>query len=258
MVGVLGACSTRSVVGVQALNPPVYMPELRAWSGEKALTMGADTGTMMPAVLFPYPAILLGAPVKWGKKVQESGKAVSLQKDGAPLLQNCLIIHSFFATVDGVVGWPELRRHVWHLDYAGEMHEFVDHLPEEVKAWPSVALHGGKRAEISLPKWGRCLLDSGAPHAVYLPEARWRKFRRKHPGLVVRRYAGESPAAGGAFVREYVMVPELKLGRLVLKNVPVCESFMPGHQVVLGTEILRHIEVWVDGPARRLYFRAYE
>lgn len=254
----LPSCRTCPESGICTVNPPQSMPEVRAWCEGKELTMGADTGSLYPAVIFPLTAIDLGAKIRWGKPVQSGNMAVRMQKNGAPLAENCPVLHSFFATVDGLVGWPELRRHVWHLNYREGKHEFRETLPEVVRQWESIRLPQWGRPVVQIEGVGACLLDTGAIHAVYLPAYQWKRFLKSCPKARVLRFRGESPAAGGYFTIEMVQVKNLALGRLQLENVMVCESPFRDSHIVLGAGILEQVEVWLDGPNRRLYFRPFK
>ncbi|MBQ8516906.1 MAG: hypothetical protein IJ498_04930 [Akkermansia sp.] len=251
----LPGCRTRLDMGISAVNPPERMPEVQAWSKGEKLTMGADTGSQLPAVVFPVTATKLGSKIRWGKPVQPGSLSVSLTRNGSPVQENCPVVHSFFATTDGLIGWPELRKHVWHLDYDKGKHEFRATLPPEVRQWDSVAVRKWGRPMVHIKGLGDCLLDSGAPHAVYLPPDKWKRFLKSYPQARILQFSGDSPAAGGYFRIAVVPVPKLQLGRLQLENVMVCESFFKSPHVVLGTQILEQVEVWLDGPGRRLYFR---
>ena len=254
----LPGCRTKSDMGISAVNPPGRMPEIHAWSKGEKLTMGADTGSGLPAALFPITAMDLGSKVRWGKPIQSSALEVKLWRQGSPVRKNCPVIHSFCATVDGLIGWPVLRRYAWHLDYADGLHEFLESVPGEVKTWDSVAVQNGAHPMVFIEGLGKCLIDSGAPHAVYLPPDKWKRFMKSYPEAKVLQFSGDSPAAGGYFRIAVVPVPKLQLGRLQLENVMVCESFFKTPHVVLGTQILEQVEVWLDGPGRRLYFRPYK
>ena len=254
-VVLLPGCRTRLDMGISAVNPPERMPEIHAWSKGEKLTMGADTGSRLPAAVFPVTAMELGAKVRWGKPQQPSPLDIRLQKEKAPVQENCPVIHSFFATTDGLIGWPVLRRYVWHLDYAGGRHEFREKLPETVRTWDSVAVSEWGPPMVHVDGLGECMLDSGAPHAVYLPPDKWKRFMKAYPNARVLQFSGDSPAAGGYFRIAVVPVPRLQLGRLQLEDVMVCESFFNTPHVVLGNQILNQVEVWLDGPNRRLYFR---
>ncbi len=251
----LPGCRTRLDMGISAVNPPETMPEIHAWSKGEQLTMGADTGSLLPAAVFPVTATELGSKIKWGKPVQKSSIDVSLTRAGAPVQENCPVIHSFFATTDGLIGWPELRKHVWHLNYDKGIHEFRASLPPEVRQWDSVAVSKWGRPMVHIKGLGECILDSGAPHAVYLPPDKWKRFMKSYPNAKVLQFSGDSPAAGGYFRIAVVPVSKLQLGRLQLEKVMVCESFFNTPHVVLGNQILNQVEVWLDGPERRLYFR---
>ena len=252
----LAAVCLVSACGSQRpLQSPEHMPEVYAWCKGMRITMGADTGCAMPAVVFPVAANELGSEVKWGLRHQASNLEVSLSPDGAGW-KNCPVIHSFFATSDGLIGWPALKRYVWHLNPEEGIQTLQHSLPPEVREWDSVPIAEGNCAVLNVPGVGECLLDTGAPHAVYIPRELWKEFRNSvPPSCRVGYFHGESPAAGGNFVIEVLRVPTFRLGRLTLQDVTVCQSFSNSPMVILGMECLRGVEVWIDGPGRKLYYR---
>lgn len=71
----------------------------------------------------------------------------------------------------------------------------------------------------------RIILDTGAPHAVYISKKRWNAIKLAYPDAFVSVYSGYSPAAGGFYAHECMHVSSFQLGPLELKNILLCESF---------------------------------
>lgn len=258
-MGFMAGCSLPVPDDTEEFDPPEDMPMLHGWSGDRKVRLGADSGTEIAALLWSRGARKLGVKLKRRQKVQVSSLPLALEKGGEPMVRNCPVFRLLFAREDGLVGWPVLRRYVWHLDYGNEHHELSRTLPPEVRGWRSAPMVPARHASLVLPGLGRCMLDTGAPHALYLPKHKWQQWVRENPQLRYDTLMGESPAAGGLFVIETTKVPRLRLGDVELRDVTVCESFCKfRHDPIIGGEALMQLEMWVDGPGRRVYYRPYD
>lgn len=246
-------------VALQAMCKPADLPLVRMWCRGHPVDLGADTGTEFGLMLFADVAAKFGAPTEGADVVESSSLRLCSQRHLPPLEEACwLVCTAHDAQVQGLLGWPVLRYYVWHLHLARGEHSFAPAVPAEVRAeWDFIPLEQGTlHAVLHLPGLGACMLDTGAPHALYLPREQWRLWRQKYPQLPHLFYYGESPAAGGAFLCECTKVPQLELGRLVLPDALVCESFCPeSEQIILGCAWLHHYELWMDGPGGKCYFR---
>lgn len=254
----LTACrETTRPVPLEAVPVPGVLPYVRAWSGARELRMGADSGSELPAVLFPEAADALGAPPQTDAAVQPCTVPIRVGPQ-APVAP-CYVALAAHAPMDGLLGWPVLGRRPWHLDWAHGRHEFSDAVPREVQQhWASLPLAPRAHAAPMIPGVGACMLDTGAPHDIYLPAELWKRVAASLPPQTIRCYYGESPAAGGAFVAECARVRSFRLGCFRWRNVLVCESFCPDYpDIILGCGFLRRWELWLDGRQRRLYYRPY-
>lgn len=237
-------------------NPSEDIPELRAWCDGTPVRMGADSACSLPVAVFPELATLcerLG-PVRNG--FPTAPLPLSLSPGHEPVVAYSHLVTVAGAPIQGLVGWPVLSRFIWRLDLARHRHSFYRELPQEIAAWASLPLTGKDVARVRLPGCGECILDTGAPYGLYLSEEEWQRFLRSNPRVEVGIYFGNSPAANGAFVRRYATVGKMQLGPWIFRNIRVCESFSPrtGPRM-LGRESLAQLELWVDGPAFRLYYR---
>lgn len=246
----------------QARTPAGEIPEVRAWFGRTPLVVGADSACSLPVVVFPKVAELCEHRSADGSGCGKVPVGVSLDRGEAPLVAYSHVLADFGAPVQGLIGWPVVRRFVWHLELGRSRHSFHTAVPQDVTAqgWRNLPLvRDSNVARVHLPGCGVCILDTGAPYGVYLSHAEWLHFLAEHPGAEIGIYIGTSPAAGGFFSHPYTFVRELRLGPLVLHNVRVCESFSPmlGPRM-LGREALAQFDIWVDGPAARVYYRPAE
>jgi len=237
-------------------NPSDDIPELRAWCGGTPVRMGADSACSLPVAVFPELAMLcerLG-PVRNGFRT--APLPLSLSPGREPVVAYSHVVTVAGTPIQGLVGWPVLSRFVWRLDLARHHHSFYRELPQKIAAWRSLPLTGKDVARVHLPGCGECMLDTGAPYGLYLSEEEWQRFLRSHPEAEVGFYCGNSPAANGPFVRRYTTVSQMRLGPWFFRNIRVCESFSPrtGPRMI-GRESLAQLELWLDGPASRLYYR---
>lgn len=140
---------------------------------------------------------------------------------------------------------------------------FFNKLPSRIKSWNKLSLIPGSDYPQIADKHGRrIILDTGAPHAVYISKKRWNAIKQAYPDAFVSVYSGYSPAAGGFYAHECMHVSSFQLGPLELKNILLCESFanpevmgIPDDiDIILGYGALAARQFWLDGPGNALYF----
>lgn len=74
---------------------------------------------------------------------------------------------------------------------------FFNKLPSRIKSWNKLSLIPGSDYPQIADKHGRrIILDTGAPHAVYISKKRWNAIKQAYPDAFVSVYSGYSPAAG--------------------------------------------------------------
>lgn len=246
--------------GVEALNPVGEIPLVQAWCGERALRMGADSGSDFPVVLFAESASELGCAPRSGALLQPCRLPVSARRSGRAVAPSCALVLGGHAPMDGLVGWALLRQRPWYLHLAARRHGFADVVPDEVRRnWARFELKQEHHAALEIPGIGACMLDTGAPNAVYLPTSLWREMTAALPDLPRCFYYGESPAAGGPFAAECADFPVFQLGSLVLRRVRVCETFCADcPEIILGCDFLRRMELWLDAPHGVAYYRRHD
>lgn len=95
---------------------------------------------------------------------------------------------------------------------------FFNKLPSRIKSWNKLSLIPGSDYPQIADKHGRrIILDTGAPHAVYISKKRWNAIKQAYPDAFVSVYSGYSPAAGGFYAHECMHVSSFQLGPLELK-----------------------------------------
>lgn len=149
------------------------------------------------------------------------------------------------------------------INYPKRSHRFFNKLPSRIRSWHKLALIPGADYPQIADKHGRrIILDTGAPHAVYISKKRWNAIKQAYPDAFVSVYSGYSPAAGGFYAHECMHVSSFQLGQLELKNILLCESFanpevmgIPDDiDIILGYGALISRQFWLDGPGCALYF----
>lgn len=188
---------------------------------------------------------------------------VSLKDDGEPISRKQDVVMADQAPYDGLLGWECIRKYVWNINYPKRSHRFFNKLPSRIKSWNKLSLiPGSDYPQIADRHGRRIILDTGAPHAVYISKKRWNAIKQAYPDAFVSVYSGYSPAAGGFYAHECMHVSSFQLGPLELKNILLCESFanpevmgIPDDiDIILGYGALAARQFWLDGPGNALYF----
>jgi tetratricopeptide (TPR) repeat protein len=171
---------------------------------------------------------------------------------------------------DGVIGWPEVRDNILVFDADHRTIRSVAQLPEKTSGWLKLKVrpHGILLLETPLSdgKAGTILVDTGAPQGVQLTPARWQETRAAHPATPSFP-VNHSTWSIGSFTARAIWVDEIKLGALVLTDVPV-ENMPPaeaawlnqttsGAEVagVIGLRALISMDLVVDGKNGLAYVR---
>ena len=188
---------------------------------------------------------------------------ISLKQNGEPISRKQDVVMVDQAPYDGLLGWECIRKYVWNINYPKRSHRFFNKLPSRIRSWHKLALIPGADYPQIADKHGRrIILDTGAPHAVYISKKRWNAIKQAYPDAFVSVYSGYSPAAGGFYAHECMHVSSFQLGQLELKNILLCESFanpevmgIPDDiDIILGYGALISRQFWLDGPGCALYF----
>jgi hypothetical protein len=223
-----------------------------------------DTGCPYELVLFK------GALGRLGLRPEQEGRAkVELGLPGfEPAAGHAYILDAGgLSEFDGILGWRCVRAPVLRIDAASRSVSFLRELPEgleDSEAFPLAddlpvlcVLTGEERG-----RRVKVFLDTGMETA-HLAGDRWKRLLRENPGLPLTLTGGFSPAAGGIYVCETTLAPELTLGRLALERILVQRSafrseLFAGHDAVLGTYALRRFVVFVYLRAGKVWLERRE
>lgn len=234
-----------------------------AWYEEKPLKMGVDTGAVQGVLLFSPAVAELGKKIRGKGSMQSANISMSLTERGPHLSETTDVSIVKSAPYDGLLGWATIRKYVWDLNIPRGHHQFSETLPPRVKRWDRLKLvPRSDYAQIRDAKGRTIIIDTGAPYAVYIARKDWQGFKTDYPDAPVSVYSGYSPAAGGYYAYECMLIASYKLGDMELQNIVACESFTDKGilntdkeiDVMLGIEAFYRREAWLDGPGNTLYF----
>ncbi len=251
---------------IDAANPLDGTPVAIAWSSDTQLMMGLDTGAVQTSLLFSPAVESIGVRIR-GRGVMRTAYApISLKHDQPPISRKQDVVMVEQAPYDGLLGWNYMKNYVWNINYPKRNHRFFTELPKNIKSWNKLKLvPGADYPQIADSHGRRIILDTGAPHAVYISKKRWNAIKQNYPDAFVTVYSGYSPAAGGHYAHECMYVRSFYVGDLHLKNILLCESFADPElmgikeeiDIILGYGALLSRQFWLDGPGNALYFSSY-
>lgn len=246
-----------------AANPLDGTPVALAWSSGTQLMMGMDTGAVQTSLLFSPAVESIGARLRGKGIMRIAYVPISLKEEDIPISQKQDVVVVDQAPYDGLLGWECIRKYVWNINYPKRSHRFFNTLPPRIRTWNKLPLIPGSDYPQIADKHGRrIIIDTGAPHAVYISKKRWNAIKQAYPDAFVSVYTGYSPAAGGFYAHECMLVSSFQIGALELKNILLCESFanpdvmgIPHDiDIILGFGALAARQFWLDGPGNVLYF----
>lgn len=249
---------------IHAENPIIGLPTVQAWSNKDPLQLGVDTGATQPAIFFSPSVKELGGKLRGRPPMQMTSLPISLSKGGKPLEEKTEVAVVTSAPYDGLLGWGTIQRFIWHLNIPKQHHDFYNVLPKQVKKWDKIPLVSNTDyLQILNPNGKLTIIDTGAPHTVYISRKRWARFKEDYPDAFVSVYSGYSPAAGGYYAYECMNIKSFRVGSLVLNNVIACESFIDkqlmgiNHEIdlMLGLDAMKEHSFWIDSQGKSLYFK---
>lgn len=248
---------------IEATTPLEGTPVAIAWNNDTQLMMGVDTGAVQSSLMFSPAVESLNYRIRGKGMMRHAYIPISL-KQGAPPIENKQdVVMVEQAPYDGLIGWKSIRKYVWNINFPQAKHRFFNKLPKHIKKWNAIKLvPNSDYPQLNDSLKRRIILDTGAPHAVYISKKRWNAIKLAYPDAFVSVYSGYSPAAGGFYAHECMHVHSFELGSLKLKNVLLCESFANPNvigipediDIILGIGALADREFWIDGPGNTLYF----
>ena len=167
---------------IDAANPLDGTPVALAWSSGTQLMMGVDTGAVQTSLLFSPAVESIGARLRGRGAMRTANVPVSLKDDGEPISRKQDVVMADQAPYDGLLGWECIRKYVWNINYPKRSHRFFNKLPSRIKSWNKLSLIPGSDYPQIADKHGRrIILDTGAPHAVYISKKRWNAIKQAPP-----------------------------------------------------------------------------
>ncbi|UCG56397.1 MAG: aspartyl protease family protein [Phycisphaerales bacterium] len=239
--------------------------------------LALDTGAELP-ILFRRAAVQLGLKLKEPPKdiKPEPGKVMFALAERCSLEIGETTSTLRFAVVDlpsyirpkihGVLGWGGISHCVVEIRVGSREIEIRSELATDVSQWLCWTVRPDSNcliAEISenAGKREAVLIDSGAPGGVHLNSRRWGQWVREHPGRPSTVSALFSPAAG-VYVTEEKWANEVRMGGLVLREVPINDKNVDAQAFVgedygatLGMYALRQLILLVDAKNGKMYLK---
>ena len=167
----------------------------------------------------------------------------------------------------GLVGWPVLSREIVRFQsrHGVERVTIEPALPRDIDRWLKVRVIRRQILTLVIPAADgtpvRVNVDTGAASGVALEPEHFRAWRKENPNSPATLEAYWLPASG-LLVREEVWADELRLGLMILRDVPVDEGAAgefpraaADKTAVIGLAALRHLDLVVDGPNDVAYVR---
>lgn len=165
--------------------------------------------------------------------------------------------------IDGVIGWPNIRRNLWLMSGSKAAFRLLKEAPPESASWFEVREFRPQTTltwELPAGKSGpvvRLGVDTGADSGVRLSPAAWAEWRKIHARAPVTLEAYFMPGAGFVIV-EQAWADEIDLGGLTLHGVTVTsmnpsesEGQAPHTLAVLGLDAILRTDAVLDGANER-------
>jgi len=205
----------------------------------------------------------------WVDLALDSSKPSSLTWDGhtyevpLPVAQTPWFFGLVAGDLDGVLGWPALRRDVLFFDADSHVVRPLVELPPGLEGWVKLKIKEASSLQLEMPRTDGAVdilfIDTGAPIGLGLPSAQWKEWRPAHPQAPTGSltYGGMDSIIN----TEEVWVDDIKLGPLAFTDLPVCEvdeseaKLFKNFAGTLGMYALERMDLIVDGPNAYAYLR---
>ena len=255
---VLAGCASH-VPGTRVVFPKASI------NGHAAL-MDLDTGSSS-TVLFAARAGRLG--LKSAEISEPTPVTIAGQTFTAPIpmyrfpwLYRLVFMTRKGSSLDGLVGWPEIRDNILVFDADRRTVRSVDQLPPETAGWLKLKVVPNRWLLLEIPmadgKTGTMEVDTGSPFGIEMPPGQWKEWKAAHPHAAVTSHLG-GVLSFGLHIWHMAWADEMKLGLLTVTNVVVedmpaalggfIQGNAPGGKAVwtVGMYALRRMDLVVDG-----------
>ncbi|MEO6567586.1 MAG: aspartyl protease family protein [Opitutaceae bacterium] len=168
--------------------------------------------------------------------------------------------------IDGVVGWPNLRKNIWALSGSTLHMTGLAALPPETAKWVKLReVPEQDLLHLELPRGTQqkpsyLSIDTGADFGVALSAEAWKKWRAANPNRPVTIEAYYMPSRD-LIISEYAWADEIEVGGLKLAGLTVREMNevetvigLPDKTAVLGLGAMLRMESVLDGQNGFAYF----
>jgi hypothetical protein len=184
----------------------------------------------------------------------------TLELDGIQARINFMIVDSpdyAYVNYDGFIGWPSVDQNILRINASVNELDFLSKVPEEATNWIHLAMiTNSGTLELEVPgdhAKTEFSIDTGSDLGVELPLSAWQLWKKLHPHSPMTLVTYYSPM-NGFMVKEQAWADQVKIGSLVLKNVPVTMEPPLGpklygykNEATLGLGALSRFNLIVDG-----------
>jgi hypothetical protein len=152
-------------------------------------------------------------------------------------------------SLDGLIGWPEIRDNILVFDADQRTVRRVDQLPPETTEWLKLKVLPDSWLVLEIPladsKTGTLEIDTGSPFAVQMPPRQWMQWTAAHPRAPSTGHWGGVASFGIGRYRT-AWADEFKLGPLTLTDLPV-QDMMSSESAFIQSKKPSAEAVWVLG-----------
>ncbi len=167
-------------------------------------------------------------------------------------------------TIDGLVGWQDMRNNILVFDADKRQVSVADQLPSETANWLKLKIKTGSQLLLEIPQadgqTGALLVDTGSPFGVGLPTAAWQAWKAAQANAPSTTASfRDADGTTGNFTE--IWADEMKLGPLTLTDVPVHEvtdPVVPKYVRFVGSVgmyVLSRMDLALDGKSGYAYLR---
>jgi len=245
----------------------------------KPVKLALDTGSELPLLLFRESAEKLGlqitnhdatAKIPQGKVSVDWTEESELQVSGTTINATFGVLKvpaGIEFELDGLLGWPAVRKNIIHFDCANLRYEFLRRLPGDISSWTNYRLKDDVSVlafDVSDTGTGNAtvVIDTGFSGGICLSSNLWRQWTNTHANRQ-KTIHGDFTFGSGLQAREQSWTEALSLGRFSISNMPVWEANSSdpagtgeSFNAVLGIFALKCFDLIVDGEHGVIYFKA--
>jgi lipoprotein NlpI len=152
-------------------------------------------------------------------------------------------------SLEGLIGWPEIRDNILVFDADQRTVRRVDQLPPETADWLKLKVIPDSWLLLEIPladgKTGTLEVDTGSPFAFQMPPRQWKQWAAAHPKAPVTSHWGGVASFGIGKYRT-AWADEFKLGPITLTDLPL-QDMMASEAAFVHDKKPSADAVWVVG-----------